>query len=674
MASREEIYQAILNADKAGDGNAVRVLGSHLAQMDSETAPKEFRQSVDSQAANPARSPAYIKGMSAPRRDEISMLQGPTLGFADELAGVVGGGYGALTNGRPFSENYQESRDFVRGASDQAMRDKPAQNMLTQMIASAPVGLAGMAKNAAYPVLRAMGIGGAMGAVSGAGGSEETSPLGVAKDAGVGLAVAGALPAVVTPIARGVGAVARNISSRFNDSAAMNYAKQKVAEAFSRDAPKVGDVITRADSRMAKLGDEARVADAGGASVRGLLDTIATLPGETKNAVEAAIRLRQSTRGGRLVDAANQGLGADGARLAPTLERLIEERRTAAAPLYNDLYKKGVFVNDDLRQIIDAAHQLGAGGQAKRIAVAEQRDYGLTPDAKWSGMRELDYLKQGLDDIIEASKNPQTGAMNKVGFAVDKLRRELVQTLDASTNGAYATARAAYEGPSKIMDAARAGRQAMTKDDATIQGLTASMSPAELDGFRVGAFEALRGKLGKEGGQTEILKMWKEPATQEKLKAIFPDERTFREFASKVAAEARMKGLDSVGRGSQTAARQYGAGDVDVQAGKDFAGAVADTKTGNIAGLLSKGASAWNRVATPEPVRDAMGRILLSQGASGRNELMNIQEIARQVAAARGRNAQSLGVASGAGTQAGRNILQDLSYQDPEVFNPMRRH
>ncbi|MFW2047291.1 hypothetical protein, partial [Acinetobacter variabilis] len=65
---------------------------------------------------------------------------------------------------------------------------------------------------------------------------------------------------------------------------------------------------------MATLGEESRVADAGGASVRGLLDTIATLPGETKNAVEAAIRMRQSTRGGRLVDAANQGLGADGAR------------------------------------------------------------------------------------------------------------------------------------------------------------------------------------------------------------------------------------------------------------------------------------------------------------------------------------------------------------------------
>ena len=105
----------------------------------------------------------------------------------------------------------------------------------------------------------------------------------------------------------------------------------------------------------------------------------------------------------------------------------------------------------------------------------------------------------------------------------------------------------------------------MTMDDSKIESITAGMGASELEGFRIGAFEALRAKLGKEAGQTEILKMWKEDATREKLKAIFPNERAFREFASRVAAEARMKGLDQVGRGSQTAARQYGAGDLDVE-------------------------------------------------------------------------------------------------------------
>ena len=660
MATREEIYQAILNADKAGDGDSVRTLGAYLKQMDGAPAPQEFRASTDSQAVNDQRSPAYIAGASRePRfRDTVAQLQGPTFGFLDEAAGAVVGGAKTLFNGKPLSQNYADTRDYVRGATDAGMSTNPIRNTVGQVVLSAPFGLMGAAKLGGgkfAQLLASMGIGGATGAINGAGSSDKSlmeDPLGVAADAGKAGAIAAMLPPIITPVVRGGAAVAGNVAARMSDTFAADYARRKVAEAFARDSPKIADAAGQAGARFGKLGDEARVVDTGGASVRGSLDVLATLPGESKNAVEAAIRQRQASRGGRMVNAADQSLGVNGERLAPTLEKLISDRKAAAAPLYNDLYKTGVFVNDDLRRIISAADQLGAGGQAKRIAVAEQRDYGLSPGVKWSGMRELDYLKQGLDDIIEANKNPDTGTLNKVGLAVDKLRRELISTLDASTGGAYATARAAYEGPSKIMDAARAGRKALSQDDASIKSLTASMAPAELDGFRIGAFEALRAKLGKEAGQTEIMKMWKEPATQEKLKAIFPDERTFREFASRVAAESRMKGLDGVGRGSQTAARQYGAGDLDVEAGKAVGGAVADAKTGNIAGLLAKGADAWNRVATPEPVRDAMGRILLSQGAAGRNELVNLQEVARQIAAARRRGAATMGFGSAPGGNA----------------------
>lgn len=671
MASREEIYQAILNADKAGDGDAVRTLGAYLKQMDGAPAPKEFRQSTDSAVVNDQRSPAYVSGASAPAitRDSLAQLQGPAFGFLDEAAGAVVGGAKTLFNGKPYSQNYSDARDYVRGAVDAGMRENPARNMIGQVALSAPAGVIGAAKMGGGKIaqmLASMGIAGATGALNGAGSSDKSlvdDPMGVAADAGKAGAIAAMIPPVVAPVVRGGAAVAGNVAARLSETSAADYARRKVAEAFARDSPKIADAAGQAGARFGKLGDEARVVDTGGASVRGSLDTLATLPGETKNAVEAAIRQRQASRGGRMVAAADASLGTGGERLAPTLEKLIADRKEEAAPLYSNLYKTGVFVNDDLRRIISAADQLGAGGQAKKIAVAEQRDYGLSPDVKWSGMRELDYLKQGLDDIIEANKNPETGALNKVGLAVDKLRRELISTLDASTNGAYATALAAYEGPSKIMDAARAGRKALSQDDASIKSMTAGMAPAELEGFRIGAFEALRAKLGKEAGQTEIMKMWKEPATQEKLKAIFPDERTFREFASRVAAESRMKGLDSVGRGSQTAARQYGAGDLDVEAGKAVGSAVADAKTGNIAGLIAKGADAWNRVATPEPVRDAMGRILLSQGATGRNELVNLQEVARQIAAARKRGSAAMGFGSAPG---GNALLQFGTQQEDD--------
>lgn len=676
MASLDDLSLEDLKSLKAGNLDGVSLPGLQVLKA-IHSGASEFRQSTDSQMANERRSPSYVAGASLTptQRDTITQLQGPAFGFLDEAAGGVVGGLKTLFNGRPYRQNYEEVRDFVRGASDEGMRQNPVRNTAAQIAMTAPLGTLSAAKVGGGKIaqlLASSGIAGITGLVSGLGDSNKSlvdDPVGVAKDAGVSGALSAAMPIVAVPLVRGGGAVASNIASRFNNSSAVDYARQKIAEAFARDNPNVADAAAKAQARLRLLGDEGRVVDAGGASARGSLDVLATLPGETKNAVENAIRQRQATRGARLTSAADDALGVNGERLAPTLARLIDERKQAAAPLYDALYKQGVFVNAGLKEVIDAAHKLGAGGEAKRIATAEMRDYGLHPDSQFAGIRELDYLKQGLDDIILANKRDD-GTFTKVGAAVQGLKQNLVGIMDEATKGAYAKARAAYAGPSSVIDAANQGRKAMTMDDSKIESITAGMGASELEGFRIGAFEALRAKLGKEAGQTEILKMWKEDATREKLKAIFPNERAFREFSSRVAAEARMKGLDQVGRGSQTAARQYGAGDLDVEAGKAFGGAVADAKAGNIAAMIAKGSEAWNRVATPEPVRDAMGRILLSRGQAGNAELMTLQQLVRDLSTARKRTAMGIGTGSG---QTGNAITNLINLQDEENMNPLKR-
>jgi hypothetical protein len=281
----------------------------------------------------------------------------------------------------------------------------------------------------------------------------------------------------------------------------------------------------------------------------------------------------------------------------------------------------------------------------------------------------LDYIKRAMDSQIPKLRDPQTGAATAEGRALIGLRDALVNRMDGATGGFYARARDAWAGPSQLMDASTAGRAVLNKDDATIKSMMAGMGTSEKDAFALGAFEALRAKLGARAGQTQIIELWREKGLQEKLKAIFGDERAYREFASKVAAEGRMKGLESVGRGSQTAARQYAAGDLDVSAGVAAGQALADAKTGNLPGLVSRAATAWNRVSTPEPVRDAMGRILLAQGAQGQQTLQGIQQAAAQVAAARRAQAAQLGLASGA---LGGNAYNALLMQQLERdTNPM---
>jgi hypothetical protein len=202
------------------------------------------------------------------------------------------------------------------------------------------------------------------------------------------------------------------------------------------------------------------------------------------------------------------------------------------------------------------------------------------------------------------------------------LKRDFLKRLDDATSDAdtgtslYKNARNAYAGPSALISAAELGRTVMNKPAATIRTLVKDMSDSELESFRVGAYEGLREMAGTQPGQTKLLNMWKEPATQERLKEIFPSERAFRVFASDVAAEARKKEIQSVGRGSATAGREARIEDVGIETLKDTANLASAANTMDIGSLLNMLSNNMKRTSVPEPVRNEIGRILMSRATS----------------------------------------------------------
>lgn len=643
------------------------------------------KSQLGAKAGAPAKSDAYNDGFggagtSDRQRATMAMAQGPLFGFADEVMGGVVGGAKSLIKGVPFKQAYEQERDWARGATDRAQQDRPVETFVSQMLPAvamggpigaglralaAPAGRAIGTGNLLTPVLPqvpqtakniglAMGTGTVSGAINAIGGSDATTRQGLGDDAATGMQWGAVAPLALLGMARGGGAVANLVASKVSDSAAARYAKEKLAQAFLRDTPAgIADPMGRADARLGKLGPEGAVVDAGGASVRGLLDTLATLPGGTKQATEAMIRSRQAGRGGRMRDAADAALGTGGQRLPETLTSLIEQRSQAAGPLYQRLYKVDVPVDQELAGIVSRAMILGADKTAQKIATGRNLPWTLSDDAANGAgiysMRDLDQLKQGIDDLMgsSAALDKATGGPNRLGSALEVLRKELLGKLDATTFGKYAEARNAFSGPSSIIDAANSGRRALTQDDSAITSMLKGLSPPEVDGFRIGAYEALRAKLGTAGGQTNIINMWREPTTQERLRAIFGTERSFREFASKVAAEGKLKSVEGIGRGSQTAARQYAAGDIDAPALQDFGAAAVNAQTGNLWGVLNSGKQAWNRVATPEPVRDAMGRLLLTKGPQAQAGLLDLRDIADEVRRNRQKQAQAMGLIGG---------------------------
>lgn len=573
------------------------------------------------------------KELSKGTRLAMTALQGPTLGFADELAGLVGGG-AALVRGESPSKGYQQARDIYRSGVESYKEEQPIGGAVAQGVASLPLGMLNIGRSVAPnvgPVLRSAASGLGFGIVGGAGEAKELADIPEeAAKTGATSAVLGAGTELgmkaVRPVKQAITSQAGRIVPEsvrdYFGTSSVDLARRRVAQAMLRD----GATTDQVAARMAKLGDDAILAESSGYNTRDLLDTMATLPGRTKNYTEQFIRNRQAQLGKRIAGEVETQLSPTGARLADSVESLMIKRDVEATPLYDQLKTVSITLDDNLKQILDASKKLGAFARAEKISTALQEPFTLKDVKKTTdaAMPDLDKIKRGLDDLInsKASLN-ERGDFNEFGRAVIQLKQNLVKRLDDMTadqetgKSLYKSARDAYAGPSALISAAELGRTVINKPAATIRTLVKDMSESELESFRVGAYEGLRDLAGTQAGQTRLLNMWREPATQERLKEIFPSERSFREFASTVAAEARKKEIQSIGRGSGTAGREARMEDVNLENLKDTVNMAAVAKTMDIGTLINMLSGSMTRTALPEPVRNEIGRILMSKATSG---------------------------------------------------------
>jgi hypothetical protein len=508
---------------------------------------------------------------------------------------------------------------------------------------------------------QAAGVGAIYGGVTGAADSNADTFGGMLVDGAKSAATGAALGGVATPVTSALGAVAGNVTQRLSKTSAAEYARQKVAEALARDArgtlatSGVTNPLAQAAARLSKLGEEATLADAGGRNTNQLLDTLAILPGRTKEAAYNLLHARTAGVGDRMRTAAEDALDTQGQRLPTTIESLITRRQKDSGPLYKQLRGIDIEPSPELAEIVKHADDLGVTKLGREIATARQMPFTLDAAApsKWN-MGDLDHVKQGIDQVLSSRKAMnQDGTLTPLGNAYMDLNKKLIGALDEATidgktgESLYRLAREAFGTPSQLIDAANAGKMAINRDESSIQSMMKGMSDNELQAFRIGAFEGLRGKLGTQGGQTQIMNMWKEPATQEKLKAVFGDLRSYREFASSVAKEAQLKRLQSVGAGSQTAARQAGMGDLDLSALTEAGGALGAAKSGNLLSALGSAKNVWNRVATPQSVRDEMGALLLAKGVNGARNLNSLEDLVQRINSRNMLLSNSVGVLGG---------------------------
>lgn len=632
-------------------------------------------------------SAAYLEGVREKDRANLvptrvlgTVLNGLTFGNGDEVIGGVKGAWDTVTGEGPqsFRKNYESNRDYTRGVIDQYRKEHPVSSTVAGVTASVPLILTNPVGKAATSVvekvaprvaaymspvnqtagvvqntIRAGATGAGYGALQGFGDSTADDLLGLTGDVLGGAATGGAVSGALYPLGAGIKAVGSNVAQRVSNSAANSYAQQKVAEAISRDArgavfqDGLSNPVNQVSARLRKLGPEATIADAAGQNTRSLLDTVGTLPGRTKNNLEIAIHDRQAGRAGRLVQAAGDTLGSGGSDYQLTLDALANARKQAAAPFYGKLNGHMVSVDDDVVNLLGKT--MGNHAEAQnlyRLQTGETVNLGNIKKGDTIPFSMLDTLKQTLYDAAETQKRQGS---NKMASAINEVRTDLTNKLDKLSpheNGqsVYKMARDAFAGPSQLMDAAELGRKAMKGDVAEVGVAVNGMTNSEQQAFRIGALQALREKTGTQSGQTSLLNMWMEPTTRDRIKAIFGTD--YRQFAAEVAKEQRLKGIQNLGRGSQTASRQAGMADLDIAPVVNAAQTVSGVASGSPMAAV-QGVGRFFKVQTPEAVRDQMGQILLSKGLKGTENLEQMRDLVRRINQQRAQNAATTGIVSG---------------------------
>ena len=173
---------------------------------------------------------------------------------------------------------------------------------------------------------------------------------------------------------------------------------------------------------------------------------------------------------------------ADAARRFQTgadeaMQGAITARQQAASPLYQRAYANGIQWNDELANLMTRPAMREAWTRAQQIAANEGHTLpqiisvaqdGTVTINRVPDMRAIDYIKRGLDDVVQGARNQTTGRIETdAGRGVDRLRREFLGIVDG-LNPDYAAARAQFASDSPGVTAITqgpVGRAAQERQD-----------------------------------------------------------------------------------------------------------------------------------------------------------------------------------------------------------------
>ncbi len=468
--------------------------------------------------------------------------------------------------------------------------------------------------------------------------------------------------------------------------AAVNYLRpdsglggQLVARSLLQDGISPRNAGAAMDAARAR-GVPLTLADLG-ENTRGLAGAVSRQPGRARTLAREAVTTRQAEQGERVQSALERDLGPTG--YVPQMsDDLRAQARAAAGPLYDKAYAAPAISSPELESILATPAGKQALARARTIAANERKDPSklgfaldadggvvLSPDMTIAPTGEvvreaqrapaytpetLDYVKRGLDDVLESRRDIVTRRLptDEDTRAVSGVRQSFVSELDR-LNPDYKAARAAYQGPARAAQSLEVGRKAIGASADDIARMTNGMSDVDRAQFALGHRSALSEMLAKRvDGSNKAAALVGSPRKRDALAEAYGSTGNVPRFGQTLDDEnAAYQTYHAITGGSPTANRL--ADDASIADGallQDVTGSVIKGVanggiTGGIAELLGRARDVGKFGAgkTGERARESAGSLLFEQSPTAvADALRNARQIELQQRVARLRANQRL--------------------------------
>lgn len=570
--------------------------------------------------------------------------QGLGMGWGDEAEAWLRSKLGDQPYEQALGQIRQEYARYARENPGTAMAAEFAGGMAPAVgmmfIPGAQPAAAAQAQRSTMGALaRLAALGGATGAVSGAGSAEEGGRLGGAITGGtLGTVIGGGTPVVLRG-AKGAGQWLRERLAP-TESVIASRAGEKMTQAM-RESGLTPQQIEQMVARDRALGVPSTVANVD-AAMTDLAEAVAQRTGKGTRKVEKTLTQQKAGSRERTYQQVQKGLQPG--NFYADEERLVKELRDKAKTMYDNAYAWGDVDDPKIMRALGRPELQSAYKTARDIADAQKslaiirgedpskfdlpEIYKPTGKFTESGaeileltklpdVRTLDFMKRALDAQIKTGYASDNAAIKANVSTLKEIRNELRDTLKDAVPP-YKEALKNYGGDMEVIDAMRAGINDFNKlDHEQVIKLMSGMSDAEKDAFRTGVARNLYGQI-MDSAQTRnaASNIINSPETVAKLQPLFDDPAHFRLFRAAMEREAQLfQQASKILGGSQTAKR--GAMREALEEGGDIGQTIGQAVTGSpmnaLTGLVARLA---NKATITPAVADKMADMLMAKNPS----------------------------------------------------------